>query len=40
MQSVTVELVNMAVPLILEGPKSSILKDPKYDFGAMKMFVK
>jgi hypothetical protein len=38
MQSAAVESVNTAVPSILEGPKSSVLKDPKHDFGAMKIF--
>jgi hypothetical protein len=38
MQSAVVESVNTAVPLILEGPKTNVLKDPKYDFGAMKTF--
>jgi hypothetical protein len=38
MQSAVVESVNTAVPSILEGPKSSVLKDPKFDFGAMKTF--
>jgi len=38
MQSAVVESVNTAIPLILEGPKSSILKDPKFDFGALKTF--
>ena len=33
MQSAAVESVNTAVPSILEGPKSSVLKDPKHDFG-------
>ncbi len=37
-QSAVVELVNTAIPLILEGPKSSVLKDPKFDFGALKTF--
>jgi hypothetical protein len=40
MQPAVVESVNMAVPLILEEPKSSIVKDPKYNFRAMKMFAK
>jgi hypothetical protein len=40
MQSAVVESVNMAVPSILEGPKSSVLKDPKFNFGAMKTFAK
>jgi len=39
MQSAGVELVNTAVASILKGPKSSVLKDPKHDFGAMKTFV-
>ena len=38
MQSAAVESVNTAVPSILEGPKSSVLKDPNHDFGAMKTF--
>jgi hypothetical protein len=38
MQSAAVESVNTAIPSILEGPKSSALKDPKHDFGAMKTF--
>jgi hypothetical protein len=38
MQSAVVESVNTAVPSILEGPKTSVLKDPKYEFGAMKTF--
>jgi hypothetical protein len=38
MQSAVVESVNSAIPSILEGPKSSILKDPKFDFGALKTF--
>ena len=38
MQLAAVELVNTAVPSILEGPKTSVLKDPKYNFGAMKTF--
>ena len=38
MQSAVVELVNTAVPLIVEGPKTNVLKDPKYDLGAMKTF--
>jgi hypothetical protein len=33
MQSAAVESVNTAIPSILEGPKSSVLKDPKHDFG-------
>ena len=37
-QSAVVELVNTAIPSILEGPKSSVLKDPKFDFGALKTF--
>ncbi len=40
MQSAVVESVNTAMPFILEGPKSSMLKDPKFDFGAMKTFAK
>ena len=38
MQLAAMELVNMAVPSILEGHKSSILKDPEHNFGAMKTF--
>jgi hypothetical protein len=38
MQSAVVESVNTAVPSILEGPKTNVLKDPKHDFGAMKTF--
>ena len=38
MQSAAVESVNTAVPSILEGPKSNVLKDPKHDFGVMKTF--
>ncbi len=38
MQSAAVESVNTAIPSILEDPKSSVLKDPKHDFGAMKTF--
>jgi hypothetical protein len=38
MQSAAVESVNTAIPSILEGPKTSVLKDPKHDFGAMKTF--
>jgi hypothetical protein len=38
MQSAVVESVNTAVPSILECPKSSVLKDPTHDFGAMKTF--
>ncbi len=40
MQSVVVESVNTTVLSILEGPKSSMLKDPKFNFGAMKTFAK
>jgi hypothetical protein len=36
MQSAAVESVNMAVPSILEGPKSSVLRDSRHNFGAMK----
>ena len=38
MQPATVESVNMAVPSILEGLKSSVLKDPTNNFGVMKTF--
>jgi hypothetical protein len=38
MQSAAVESVKTAIPSILEGPKTSVLKDPKHDFGAMKTF--
>ena len=38
MQSTVVESVNTAVPLILEGPRTNALKDPKYDFGALKTY--
>jgi hypothetical protein len=38
MQSAPVESVNTAIPSILEGLKSSVLMDPKHDFGAMKTF--
>ena len=38
MQSAAVESVNTAIPSILEGPKSSVLKNPKHNFGAMKTF--
>jgi hypothetical protein len=38
MQSAVMELVNTAIPSILEGPKTSVLKDPRYKFGAMKTF--
>ena len=38
MQLAAVESVNTVVPSILEGPKSSVLKDPKHNFGAMKTF--
>jgi hypothetical protein len=38
MQSAVVESVNTAIPSILEGPKTSVLKDPKYEFGALKTF--
>ena len=38
MQSTVVESVNTAVPSILEGPKTNALKDPKYDFGALKTY--
>ena len=38
MQSAVVESVNTAIPSILEGPKSSVLKDPKVDFGAMRTY--
>ena len=38
MQLAVVESVNKAVSSILEGPKINVLKDPKYDFGAMKTF--
>jgi hypothetical protein len=38
MQSTVVESVNTAVPSILEGPKTYALKDPKYDFGALKTY--
>jgi hypothetical protein len=40
MQMAVVESVNTAVPSILEGSKTAALKDPKYDFGAMKTFAK
>ena len=38
MQSTVVESVNTAVPSILEGPKTTVLKDPKHDFGALKTY--
>ena len=38
MQSAAVESVNTAVPWILEDPKSSALRDPKHNFGALKTF--
>ncbi len=38
MQSAVMEYVNTALPSILEGPKSSVHKDHKFDFGAMKTF--
>ena len=38
MQSAVVESVDSAILSILEGPKSSVLKDPKFDFGALKTF--
>ena len=38
MQSTVVESVNTAIPSILEGPKTNALKDPRYDFGAMKSY--
>ncbi len=38
MQSTVVESINTAVPSILEGPKTNVLKDPKYDFGALKTY--
>jgi hypothetical protein len=38
MQSAVVESVNTAVPSIMEGPKTTALKDPKYKFGALKTF--
>ena len=38
MQSSAVESVNTAVPSILKGPKSSILRDSRHDFVAMKTF--
>jgi len=38
MQSTVVESVNTAVPSILEGPKTNALKDPRYDFGALKTY--
>jgi hypothetical protein len=38
MQTAVVESVNTAVLFILEGPKTAALKDPKYEFGAMKTF--
>jgi hypothetical protein len=40
MQMAMVKSVNMAVQFILEGSKTAALKDPKYDFGAMKTFGK
>jgi hypothetical protein len=39
MQTAVVKSVNMAVPSILEGPKTAALKDSKYNLGAMKTFV-
>jgi hypothetical protein len=39
MLSAVVESVNTPIPSILKGPKSSIIKDPKFDFGALKTFV-
>jgi hypothetical protein len=38
MQSAAVESVKTAIPSILEGPKTCVLKDPKHNFGAMKTF--
>jgi hypothetical protein len=38
MQTAVVKSVNTAVPSILEGPKTAALKDPKYNFGAIKTF--
>jgi hypothetical protein len=40
MQSAVMESVNTAVPSVLEGPKMSMLRDPKFEFGAMKTFAK
>ncbi len=40
MQMAVVKSVNTAVPTILEGSKTAALKDPKYNFGAMKTFGK
>jgi hypothetical protein len=40
MQMAVVKSVITVVLSILEGPKTAALKDPKYDFGAMKMFAK
>jgi hypothetical protein len=40
MQTAVVESVNRGVPSIPEGPKTAALKDPKYDFRAMKTFAK
>jgi hypothetical protein len=39
-QSAVVEYINTAVPSILEGPETSVLRDPKFKFGAMKTFAK
>ncbi len=38
MQSAVAESVNTAVPSVLEGPKTSVLRDPKFEFRAMKTF--
>jgi hypothetical protein len=38
MQTTVVKSVNTAVLSILEGPKTAVLKDPKYKFEAMKTF--
>jgi hypothetical protein len=38
MQSAVMEFVNTAMPSVLEGPKMSVLRDPKFEYGAMKTF--
>ncbi len=37
MQSAVIEAVQTAVPSVLEGPKTTTLKDPKHKFGALKL---
>ena len=36
MQSAVIESVQTAVPSVLEGPKTTALKNPKHEFGALK----